>query len=1029
MTHLRYLTVLFADLVASVSLSELLEPETLRNVQLRYQELALSTIEHYGGFIAQYQGDGVLAYFGYPAAHENDAERAVRAALDLVPQIRALDLRDFPSLQRPLSSRVGIHTGLVAIGLDTMSMGRIAHGAVGATMNIAARIQSEAASDTVVISGATLQLVEGLFESEALGSKPVRGLSYEVPVHHVLRPKPNANRTLSRSRRGAVKMIGRQLALGQLVSAWQTVVRDSTTRTVHIVGEAGIGKSRLVLELCDAVDLPARNVLQANCLELYASTPLYPAAGLLWSRAGISTEDEEPDRRQKVVNLLRSIDIDSVNFFDDAAILLGLSSASPGTTSSLPLETRRRQFSLIIDIITCMVHRMPVLLWIDDAHWLDPSTSELLGQLVQKQLGLPLLIAITQRAFPIGPELPKPDEIIRLGPLTSLESIELARSIPGAQSLTDGALTKISAIANGVPLFVEQLVVSLLNQTNNPSGTATDNKQIPLPLTLAEMLSERLDRLEDGRHIVQVAACLGSSATSLALAELVGCAEEELLERLEALVAADIFRRLVTGDVVEYEFCHALLQRVAYESIAQDARRIIHKQIAHLLRSGSNSGEALPEIVAHHLTEAGDLEPAVQRWLEAGIQASRRSANIEALEHLDRGLGIVNQTPAIPDWEDHEIRLHVARIGPISATFGASSAEMNLCCRRGLKLCLDRGLSPSVFPFLYGQFTFLISRARASEALELANQFLSLAKRSEYPQGQVIGHRLVGMASLALGDAALARAEVERSLQLYVPERDAAGTYVFGQNAQVHGAALLSLALFCLGEVDSAWRIGFEALRTADELRHPHSTAIAFAYVGGWVSGLSGASDLVMQVSRRLINISNHYQLGVFHDIGEAFLGWAMCQQGNLHQGIATVERAVAGLAAADFRLCEAGFLTILADSKRMLGLTSEACALSERAMKEVTGAERWLEPEVLRVAALVRSEATPGDPAAIALLRTAIATARNRATPVLELRCLQSLCTLASGDELHRIESRIDELVAFHAMHRRINQFTFASC
>jgi tetratricopeptide (TPR) repeat protein len=340
-----------------------------------------------------------------------------------------------------------------------------------------------------------------------------------------------------------------------------------------------------------------------------------------------------------------------------------------------------------------------------------------------------------------------------------------------------------------------------------------------------------------------------------------------------------------------------------------------------------------------------------------------------------------------------------------------------------LELCLEGEPSPLVFPLLFGRYTFLIGRARVEEALELAKLFFALAERNSHMAGQVIGHRMIGLARLGLGDTHGAREAVEHSLHLYVPERDGAVTELFGQNAQVHGSALLSLALFCLGEIDTAFRVGIEALRAADELHHPISTAIALGYVGGWVFGLSGAADLLMREVRRLIRISEQHQLRVFRHLGEAMLGWALCQQGSLDQGIAALEQANAALEAAEWRLSGPGLLAILADAKRRCGMLAEARTLSERAVAAASVADRWIEPEVLRIAALIAAETAPGAPEAPALARRAVACARRVASPVFELRCLETLNELTNRSERPEIEARLKELAAFRDLDRRLRK------
>ncbi len=623
---------------------------------------------------------------------------------------------------------------------------------------------------------------------------------------------------------------------------------------VHIVGEAGLGKSRLVLEFCETLALPATQLLQANCLEMFSSTPLYTAAGPLWTRAGIRAEDSEAVRRDKIATFLSDRGIASAEAIDTLAGLLGGVLTGMQSAAQLPpTEVKRRQFALIITLIGRITRFHPTLLWIEDAHWLDASSVELLPQLIAELREMALLIVLTRRSFPAGPKLPEADEEIVLAPLSPEESFELARAVPGAQALPEHPLSEVVTSADGIPLFVEQLVISLVNQTSNPLRGNSRSTASAVPLTLAEMLSERLDRQPNGRRIVQAAACIGRAFTSSFLAALLREDENALLDPLGALVGAEILRRQDAVSGNEFEFRHTLLRRVAYDLILQADRRAYHTRIVDLLKAHQDLGPLLPELMAHHLTAAGAVEAAVDSWLAAGTRAAQRSAHVEALEDLGRGLGLLDQVRDDALRRELEIKLHAARIAPIIATLGSTSTELGACCRRGLELCLTGEPSPLVFPLLFGQFTFLIGRARVKEALNWAKLFLALAERSDHKAGRVIGHRLVGMAHLGFGDLHVAREAVERSLQLYEPERDAAGTHMFGQNAQVHGSAMLSLALFCLGEVDAAFRVGIEALRAADELRHPHSTAIALAYVGGWVFGLSGADDVLLREARRLI--------------------------------------------------------------------------------------------------------------------------------------------------------------------------------
>ena len=324
----RYLTTLFADLVGYTALSERLDPELLRELQLKYQQLTLGVVERYGGFVAAYSGDGILVYFGYPAAHENDAERGVRAALELIEGVAKLDASAGLAPPKPLAARIALHTGLVVVGPEIASLGRSVQGVVGESVNIAARLQAEAEPNTVVVSGATRELIDGLFDFEPLGPRPIRGLSRSIAVHRVLGPRLGGGRAVGHWQRGAVRLIGRRASLDRLMAQWQQVVRQSRCRVVHVVGEAGLGKSRLVLELCESLALPAGQILQANCLEMFSSTPLYTAAGPLWARAGIRADDCEAARREKIVAFLSERGLDSPETVETLAGLLGVALTS-----------------------------------------------------------------------------------------------------------------------------------------------------------------------------------------------------------------------------------------------------------------------------------------------------------------------------------------------------------------------------------------------------------------------------------------------------------------------------------------------------------------------------------------------------------------------------------------------------------------------------------------------------------------------------------------------------------------------------
>ena len=433
---------------------------------------------------------------------------------------------------------------------------------------------------------------------------------------------------------------------------------------------------------------------------------------------------------------------------------------------------------------------------------------------------------------------------------------------------------------------------------------------------------------------------------------------------------------------------------MAYELVVQSDRRALHARIVELLRTGSSADGALPEVIAHHLTEAGMFPEAASAWLKAGAHAAQRSAHVEAIEQIGRGIALLPKVPDAAIRRQLELQLQAAMMGSLMAVEGATSIRVSECCQLGLRLCSEGDPTPLAFAFTFGQFTFTNCRGRIEEAAALARSFLALAERVGSEFGRVVGHRMIGTIMLGQGQALKAAEELKLSLRLYQPERDAATTHMFGQSTEVHTKSALSLALFCLGEIDEALAIGVDALRSADALRHPHSTAIPLTYVSGLVFGLSGATGPMLEQSNRLIDLADQHRLAAFRGHGMGLRGWALCQCGDLAQGVAEIERGIAALDAIDFRMAISGYLGFYADAQRQLGNLDAAKSAITRAIELMSASSfLWFEPELRRIEALIAYEDPAQGPAAAdAMLDRAVACARALGFPVMERRCLISL-------------------------------------
>ena len=639
----RYLTIVFSDLVGYTQLSEQMDPEDLRDLQLRYQREGLTTMEGYGGFVASYSGDGILVYFGYPTAHENDAERAVRAALELVKRVPTLEAKAGAEPGTPLAVRIGVHSGLLVIGAELLSMGRTEFGVVGEAVNLASRLKDEAPVNSVVVSNETLELVEGLFETESLGDRRIRGLSRNVMLHRIIGPRYASGRTGGRMRRGATRMVGREREAEQLLALWRKATQEQRCMMAQVVGEAGVGKTRLIQDFCQRPSSSGATILRMNCLEIFATTPLYAVGQLLLVRASDwpPGTTRTPERQR-----YRRTSAASTATRRRTAPCSRAWLASPWPGRAVPRQSRRWPSSRSSSPSSRSMSRelcdnKPTVLWIDDAHWLDPSSAELLPRIIERLARAPVLVLADH------PVVSQGARAARAGP-RYFPRAAAARGMPASwRSPFPGPRRFPKTCWPGRPRPATAFRCSSSNWSSRSSArvralAAGAGTEDDLPLTLGEIMSERLDRLEGGRRVVQAAACIGRSFAADFLGPLLESADVAVVEPLEALVEAEILRRRRDDDRTTYEFRHALLQRVAYELMIQADRRAMHARIADLLKQRSNSMPAIPEVMAHHLTQAERSQEAITAWLDAAAAASRRSALVEAIAHIRNGLALLD---------------------------------------------------------------------------------------------------------------------------------------------------------------------------------------------------------------------------------------------------------------------------------------------------------------------------------------------------------------------------------------------------
>jgi class 3 adenylate cyclase len=714
----RQVTVMFSDLVGSTALSARMDPEDLRDVISAYQQCVAETVGPFGGFVAKYMGDGVLIYFGYPQAHEDDAERAVRAGLELIAAVGSLKTRVV------LQTRVGVATGLVVVG-DLIGSGEAQErGIVGETPNLAARLQALAPPANLIIAASTRQQIGELFDLEALGPRQLAGFAEPQHAWRVLGESGAASR-FEALRSGTTPLVGRDEEVQLLLRRWEQA-KMGEGRVVLISGEPGIGKSRLTAALCERIRTHPHMRMRYFCLPHYQDSALYPFIIQLERAAGFASDDTVEAKLSK----LRALLVPGIHDDDDVSLLTELLSL-PSSAANLNLSLQRKRekrFEALLNQLEAEARRRPVLIVFEDAHWIDPTSRELLDLTVDRARRLPVLLAITFR-----PEF-QPAWVGRshvtslaLNRLSERDGAVLAQKLAGNIVLTPDIVAKIVERTDGVPLFVEELTKAVLESAVQVDRVAsvlapTSLAALSVPPTLHASLMARLDRLGPvPKEVAQIGAVLGREFTYELIEPLVRRDEKELQAALGQLSDAGLLFCRGTAPHSSYLFKHALVQDAAYGTLLRGRRQELHASVAALLEQDFRElVERQPEILAHHLTAAGNTERAIDEWWKAGQRTAARSAHAEAIGHFERGLAALAALPEGPARDGREIELQLARGLSQFAVEGFQAAEAARAYTRARDLAERRGDPQQLFKATYGLWQSANGAARILDCRSLS---------------------------------------------------------------------------------------------------------------------------------------------------------------------------------------------------------------------------------------------------------------------------------------------------------------------
>ncbi len=934
----RHLTILFCDLVGSTAMSTRLDPEELHEIMDAYRKCCVRVIEQAGGFVAKYLGDGVLAYFGYPQASEDDAERAVNAGLALIESVG--QLRD--DAGAALQARVGVASGLVLIGDLIVAGAAHDHDVVGETPNLAARLQARAEPNTVVISSETRRLVGELFEYAPLDAKPLKGFATPIESWQVIKPSDIASRFRA-LRASNTMLIGREQETDRMVRAWDSA-KAGQGCVLLISGEPGIGKSRMVEALLNWLKDEPHVRLRFFCAPNRQGSAFYPVIRQIQRAAKIKRDDPNEQRLDKLEATLRR----GASDLSEAAPLIAelLSIPADGRYPTLdlpPLKRRDRTLQALMAQLEGLA-RQPTLMVFEDVHWIDPSSLELLNLVVDRAPKLPLLLVVTFRPEFVAPWLGRAHvSEIRLDRLSRELSAEIIANLTRDRELSRGMVDQIVERTDGVPLFIEELTKVLIEQ-----GGDTPAREIPV--TLRDMLTARLDRLGQAKEVAQIASVLGSEFSARLLSDVMEIEDDRLNSELTKLVEAEfLFEQ--TAPSASYRFKHALIQEAAYQSLVRSKRQRHHLKAAQTLKERfPEIAEAQPELLAHHFTNAASQEIAIPFWRAAADKAMRRSANIEAIAHLTKAQELLKALPENPERIQQELAILITLGIPLIATKGFASPEVGKVYARARAICEAVGEAPQLFPVLWGLWVFYTARAEHQAARELAAQCRRIAEVAGESSLRLLAHHAMGVTLSSLGQHASALHELDQAVNLYDREKHASLAYVYGQDSGVVCRSQAAFCLWFLGFPEQALKRNEEALALARELSHPYSLAAALDF-SAWIHQLVQDRNVVERDASAAIAISSEREFVFWLLTGMILRGWALSAAGNVDEGVKQMRQGLAGYQSTGAGIMRPYYLALMARVLAATGQGDEACRLLDEAEAAVcnTG-EAWYEAEICRL-------------------------------------------------------------------------------
>jgi class 3 adenylate cyclase/predicted ATPase/energy-coupling factor transporter ATP-binding protein EcfA2 len=993
----RHLTVMFCDLVGSTAPATRLDAEDMLRAIASYQAAIGAAIGRYQGMIAQYMGDGVLAYFGYPVAHEDSAVLAVHSGLEIVDAVTSLQTDVGPALQ----VRIGIATGTVVMNELLVSEIPAKKAITGETPNLAARLQTLAEPGTILICPTTRQLTGGYFNYRDLGPLSLKGFTQPISASQVLGISGVQSRFEAMHSSELPPLFGREEEMDLLFRRWRQATQEEG-RVVVLTGEPGIGKSHIAVALDERLKSESHITLHYFCSAHHTHSALSPFINQLQRAAGFRHSDSPQQKLLKLDALLAQSKLDPEHVAILANLLALPADDQYRLQDLIPQKRKEKTFAALLAQLDGLVARQPVLIIFEDVQWIDPTSLELLIATVERVPQLRALLLVTARPefMPPWPSYPHLTTIA-LTRLGRSDGAALILRLTRGKTLPKEVMDQILAHTDGVPLFVEELTKmvlegGLLRERDGAYALERPLPQPAIPTTLQASLTARLDRLSLVREVAEIGAVAGREFHYELLRAVAGLPSQKLDEALNELVRSELM--FCRGEIPHaiYTFKHALVRDAAYAGLLESRRVLLHAATANALEQEfPDVLQTQPEIVAHHYAQARSYERALHYWYQAAKRSSARSAHKEAVGHLKQGL---TQIPNIIDpmlRNKLELLLQTSLGNSLRAIKGWSTDGVKQAYTRALQLCKERGLDEHTFPAVFGLWFWNFVRASLGEAQALAEQLIYTAENVKNSVYKVLAHEALGFTSFAQGKFAAAHAELERSISMCEGSETAAYLDLSAQDPRVHVRLYDGIVLWFLGHPDQALRLCAEARVYADASQYPFSQAMARS-ISLRVHQFRGEVAIVADQANAAITFCEEHEFVHYLAMALILRGWASAEQGEFEKGIAEIQEGLEKERATGALLYEPYILGLLADAYIKNERYGQAFHFLDQARLrlEDENSERFYAAEIYRLLGETHMRSQDLDQAEH-YIRKGLKVAREQKAKSLELRLCMSIYDL----------------------------------